>query len=456
MKQGRKTFILLLIVVLAICGLLLQYRKRQPPRYKTAPVERGDLISSVSATGSLNALISVQVGTQVSGMIKELYVDFNSPVKKGQVIARIDPEMFQAQLSQAQAIAEGSKGALVNAQAEVKNARANVENARANLEKAEVEIADAKRSNARAQELAAKGLISETEREAAMVRQDSSQAQLAQARAQLNAAEAQRRAAQAKEVSALAQLKQAEASLRMAQVNLKHTIITSPIEGVVISRNVDVGQTVAASLQAPTLFTIAQDLTKMQAIANVDEADVGRVRVGQEATFSVDAFPDQVFVGRIAQIRNAPIMVQNVVTYETIVEVDNPERLLKPGMTANISIKIEERKDVLKLPNAALRFRPPDSEAPSSGGSDSVTATGIREKGTQKDRVGQTRVWTLAPNGRLEPVWVKLGIGNGVYTEVREGPLREGQQVVVEAGSRASGAPGTPSPGSRGMMRGIF
>ncbi|MDH7499911.1 MAG: biotin/lipoyl-binding protein, partial [candidate division NC10 bacterium] len=251
MKPSRKTFILLLIVLIGISGLVLQFRKKQPPRYKTARVERGDLVSSVSATGSLNALISVQVGTQVTGMIKELYVDFNSPVKKGQVIARIDPDVFQAQLSQAQAIAEGAKGALINAQAEVKNARANVENARANLEKAKVEVADAKRSNLRAQELAKKELISETEREAAMVRQDSSLAQLAQAQAQLASAEAQAKAAQAKEISALAQLRQAEASLRMAQVNLRHTVITSPIDGVVISRNVDVGQTVAASLQAP-------------------------------------------------------------------------------------------------------------------------------------------------------------------------------------------------------------
>ena len=446
-----KYLVLLLILLIAVSVFFLRYRRQQAPQYKTAPVERGDLISTVSATGSINALISVQVGTQVSGTIKSLYADFNSPVKKGQVIARIDPEIFQAQVAQARANVEGAKGSLTNAQAEVNNAFANVANARASLEKARVEVADADRSWTRAKDLFAQDLISEADRDAALLRQGSSRAQLEVAQAKLGSAEAQWAAAQAKEVSAAAQIKQTQASLQMAEVNLKHTVIISPIDGVVISRNVDVGQTVAASLQAPTLFNIAQDLSQMQVIANVDEADVGRVRVGQEADFSVDAFPDKSFVGHISQIRNAPVMVQNVVTYETIIEVPNPERLLKPGMTANISIKVEEKKNILKLPNAALRFRPPNSGASANRAPQGTNAA--KEKGAEKGREGQTRVWTLTPDGRLGPVWVKLGISDGTYTEILRGPLHEGQELVLEAISKASGS--SKPPASGGMMRGL-
>jgi HlyD family secretion protein len=354
-------------------------------------------------------------------------------------------------LAQARANAEGAKASLSNAEAEVSNTCANVKNAKALLEKSKVEAADAERSHARSQELAEKGLISETERETAWTRRESSRAQMDAVTAQLTSAEAQWRAAQAKETSALAQLKQAQASMRMAEANLKHTFITSPIDGVVISRNVDVGQTVAASLQAPVLFTIAQDLTKMQLIANVDEADVGRVRVGQEATFSVDAFPDKSFAGRIAQVRNAPIVVQNVVTYETLLEVGNPERLLKPGMTANISIKIEEKKNILRLPNAALRFRPPSSGSIAGSEGTSPAATEAKERAAFRDREGRTRAWTLSGGSRLHPVWVKLGISNGTHTEVVEGELQEGQEVVVDSTLKPQGG----SPGTRGI-RGIF
>jgi len=451
-KQFLRYLLPLLVLVIAASLLALQFKKGQTPRYKTGRIERGDIMASISATGSINPLISVLVGTQVSGMVKDLYVDFNSRVRKGQIIARIDPEILQVQLAQAQANVEVAKGSLRDAEAEVDASSANVENARANLEKAKVEVGDAKRNWQRVEELFQKGLVPESEQDAAFTRLGSVQAQLKANRAQLASAEFQWKAAQAKEILASGQLKQAQASLQMAQVNLKHTVISSPIDGVVISRNVDVGQTVAASLQAPTLFTIAQDLTKMQVIANVDEADVGRVREGQEATFTVDSFPDRVFLGRISQIRNAPVMVQNVVTYDTIIEVENPELLLKPGMTANITIRVQEKRNVLKLPNAAIRFRPPDSGSVGSRANETARKGGTQEEGNRSGGKGWTRVWTLSPDGRLAPVWVRLGLSDGTFTEILEGQAREGQELVVESLSKASEAPRLGFPG---MMRGI-
>ncbi len=291
-------------------------QKPVPPTINTARVTRGDLAEMVGATGALQAVTTVQVGTQVSGTIRELNADFNSLVRKGQVLARLDPSLFATQIEQA---------------------RANLIRAQADLERLRVALDDSRTKLNRARELSEKKLIAQTELEAAEVAVRSSEAQLR---------------------SQQAGVTQSEASLRQNEVNLQHTVIESPIDGLVISRNVDVGQTVAASMSAPTLFVLAADLTKMQVLASLDESDVGRIRPGQIVRFRVDAFPTEEFVGNVTQVRLQPTTVQNVVTYQTVIDVPNPELKLKPGMTANVNIEIARRADVLRVPNGALRFRP--------------------------------------------------------------------------------------------------
>lgn len=310
------TLLVLLAVVGAVAGAYYLRRGGPPPEIQTAPVSVGSIIETVGATGTVEAVTTVQVGTQVSGTIKELYADFNSIVRRGQVIARLDPSLFETQVEQA---------------------RANLVRAQAEVERLKVALDDARQRLTRAEELAARNLIPQTELEAAQVTARAAQAQLR---------------------SAQAQLTQAEASLNQAQVNLQHTIITSPIDGIVVSRNVDVGQTVAAGFQAPTLFVLAADLTKMRVNASIDEADVGRIRPGQRVRFRVDAYPTEEFTGTVVQVRLQPTVVQNVVTYAAVIDVPNPELKLKPGMTANVTIEVARRDNVIRIPNVALRFRP--------------------------------------------------------------------------------------------------
>src|SRR5213593_4014803 len=295
----------LIVGLLVIVFVLRQCRNRSAANYQTATVTRGPITQAVTATGTLNPVVNVQVGSQVSGNIAKLFADFNSQVKAGQVVAQIDPALFQATVTQAE-------GDLANAQAALELARVNAK---------------------RTQDLFA--------------RKTSSQADLDQAMANLHQAEAN--------------VKIKQGALDKAKADLEHCTITSPIDGVVISRNVDVGQTVAASLQAPVIFQIANDLTKMQIDSNVAEADVGMVQVGQDVDFTVDAFPMRTFHGKVVQVRNAPITVQNVVTYDTVIGVSNPDLKLKPGMTANVSIVVAHKDDVLQIKNAALRYRPPDA-----------------------------------------------------------------------------------------------
>jgi HlyD family secretion protein len=309
------------LVVIAVLGGggygYYVYTKKAPqPSVLTAPVTRGDVADTVGATGTLQAVTTVQVGTQVSGTIKELHADFNSLVKRGQIIARLDPSLFETQIEQA---------------------RANLIRAQADLERLKVTLDDARTKLARAKELASRQLIPQSELDTADVTVRSTEAQIR---------------------SSQAQVTQAEASLNQNQVNLAHTVITAPIDGLVISRNVDVGQTVAASMSAPTLFVLAADLTKMQVVANLDESDVGRIRPGQHVAFRVDAYPAEDFGGTVAQVRLQPIVQQNVVTYATVIDVPNPELKLKPGMTANVNVEIAKRTNVVRVPNAALRFRP--------------------------------------------------------------------------------------------------
>jgi HlyD family secretion protein len=324
MRQPKASFmrkLLLVLIAAAIVGggaFAYQRYRKTPPQLSitTAVVTRGDLAESVGATGTLQAVTSVQVGTQVSGTVMELRADFNSLVKKGQVIARLEPSLFETQIEQA---------------------TANLVRAQADVERLKVALDDSRTKLARARELSNQQLIPQNELDTAEVTVRSAEAQLR---------------------SAAASVTQAEASLNQSKVNLDHSIITAPIDGLVISRNVDVGQTVAASMNAPTLFVLAADLTKMQVLANLDESDVGRIRPGQQVSFGVDAYPAERFAGKVAQVRLQPIVQQNVVTYATVIDVSNPELKLKPGMTANVTIEIARRSNVVRIPNAAIRFRP--------------------------------------------------------------------------------------------------
>jgi len=315
----RKILLILAAVAVIAAGAYGYYRYTQKPvapTITTARITRGVIAETVGATGTLQAVTTVQVGTQVSGTIQQLNADFNSLVRKGQVLARLDPSLIQSQIEQA---------------------RANLIRAEADLERLRVALDDAKTKLTRARELAEKKLIAQTELEAAEVAVRSAEAQLR---------------------SQQAGVTQSQASLKQNEVNLAHTVIESPIDGLVISRNVDVGQTVAASMSAPTLFVLAADLTKMQVLASLDESDVGRIRPGQLVHFRVDAFPTEEFTGNVTQVRLQPTTVQNVVTYQTVIDVPNPGLKLKPGMTANVNIEIARRADVLRVPNTALRFRP--------------------------------------------------------------------------------------------------
>lgn len=421
--SARRLVILGLIIAVAAAGAwgyLYARSTGNTPKYRTAVIERGPLTATVSATGSLNAVITVQVGSQVSGQIKELYANFNSVVKKGQLIARIDPESFEAKVNQAKAEVDNARAMVLNqeaalekAHAEVDNATAAVATAKANTAKAQVAVVDTKRDLARKLDLLSRELIAQSDKDAAETAYDSAVAQLEANRAQVHAAEsnvrstaAAARVAAAQVDAARANLKQKLAALAQAQFDLDRTSIHAPVDGVVVSRNVDVGQTVAASLQAPILFTIAEDLSRMQVDTNVDEADVGRIQVGQRATFTVDSFPTQTFSGEVNQIRKAPQILQNVVTYDVVIYVRNSEQKLLPGMTANVRIVIDSKPSVLKVPNAALRFRPPGAEpdagaqprrdAPAAGGGPPSLAA-IRERLVRDLKLTEDQQRTLDP-----------------------------------------------------------
>src|SRR5262249_8571247 len=367
----RRLVVVLVLTISAIVATAVWFQtqgRSAIPKYRLATVEKGALTATVSTTGTLNAVITVQVGSHVSGQIKELVADFNSQVKKDQLIARIDPDIFQAKVNQAQADLESADATVLNQEALVERTRADVENARAALAggkaqtaKAEVAVLDAKRDLVRKTELLKKALIAQSDRDTSQATHDSAVAQLEANRAQeealaaaVRSGNAQLRVAEAQLKTAQAQVRQKKAGLDQAQVDLDHTAIRAPVDGVVVSRNVDVGQTVAASLQAPTLFTIAEDLTRMQVDTNVDEADIGRIRAGQRATFTVDSFRGETFSGTVIQIRQAPQVIQNVVTYDVVLSAQNRELKLRPGMTANVRLVVDKKSSVLKVPNAAL------------------------------------------------------------------------------------------------------
>jgi HlyD family secretion protein len=468
-------------VLLAIIGSIALFsvggwaylRGQNPVEYRTAKVERGEIEATISATGNPNAVVTVQVGSQVSGNIKELHADFNTKVKKGQLVARIDPEIFEAKVNQAKANLDNARAAILNAramlqktEADVANAKASLEAAKANVAKAKVGVLDARVKLKSRVDLFKEGGISAEERDSAQAAYDSNIAvqEAAQAQEQaagfsLRAAHAQHGVTMAQLAAAEAQVKQSEAALRQAQIDLDHTYIRAPVDGTVVSRNVDVGQTVAASLSAPTLFLIAQDLTKMQVDTNVDEADIGRVRLGQPATFTVDAYPGETFKGQVVQIRQAAINVQNVITYNVVIAVPNLDLKLFPGMTANVKILVDKQEKVLKISNAALRFRPPDlKEQPKRGGNASVRAPhgsppGEGTPGSRGDRkTGDSQtIWVLGDDRKPRPVTVKLGITDGSFSEVTEGDLKDGQELIIGIASKEGSAGGRTQPfGQRG------
>jgi HlyD family secretion protein len=395
------------VVVLLVLGATGYYffaNKKPEIIYKTAKVERGPIVSTVSATGNLAAVVTVQVGTQVSGTIQKLFVDFNSPVKKGQVIAQIDPALFNAQVEQS---------------------RGNYLNAQATLQRAKADLNDARRALERSRQLLKEGIIAQGDYDTAENRYE-------MAVATVKAAEGS--------------VAQTSGAYKLAQTNLLYATIKSPVSGVVVSRNVDVGQTVAASFQTPTLFTIAQDLTKMEIDTSVDESDISRVRVGQPVSFTVDAYPDKRFAGKVAQIRNAPVVTQNVVTYVVVVSVDNRELQLKPGMTANVSIETARKEDVLKLPAPALRFRPKGQKE----AKEKQQPAGTGQRPLKKE--GGQQVFILGAENKPVRVPVKTGVSTDGQVELVEGALKENDEVIVEqlsAQKKSGGMGGGPPMGPR-------
>jgi HlyD family secretion protein len=568
--KRRVAVVGLAVALVALAGFWFWGNQANAAEYMTARVERGNLRNTVTATGTLQAVTTVQVGSQASGAISALYADFNSTVKKGQVIAQLDPSVTQAQvqqsranLQQAEAQLQSARAAVAQSHAGVAQTRAGITDARAKAQaagsttqnqqagvsaaEANVAVLKAQMDDAASflrqeQTLLQSGVIPQREYDTAQTsyrtaeaRYNQSVAQLRmaqlsaqsassagqtqadagvqQAQAQAQQSQGQVVGAQAQVANAAAQVQQARAALQLSELNLQHTTITSPIDGVVVSRDVNVGQTVAASLSAPTLFTIAQDLTQMQVIANIDQADIGLVEQAKGVSFSVDAFPSQEFKGTIQQMRLNPQNVQNVVTYNVVIDVSNPEQKLKPGMTANLTVTIDERNDVLKVPNSALRFAPQttDGTQTRSGGNGARRNAGQRQNGQNADGAqpngaaaanndgaqqqtdgsnaqqqnnaraqfapstapvlpGQLRrVWVMGADGKPESRRIKIGLSDGSSTEVVEGDLHEGDVVVtgqnVTASSTSSraqnsntapgfgGAPRVGGPGGGGAGR---
>lgn len=533
-KNRNRVIEVVVIALAALAGYSYWGSRANAAEYMTAEVERGNLRNSVTATGTLQAVTTVEVGSQASGTISALYADFNSMVRRGQVIAQLDPATTQAQVQQSRANLEQARAGVAQARASLVSARAGVSDsqakglaarstaqgqqagvssAEANLAVLKAQMDDAASVLRQEESLLRSGVVSQREyetaqmnyrtagarynqaiaqvRQAVVTEQSSSSAGIAQSQAQLQQAQAQVGQAQAQVQNAEAHVQQAEAALRLAEINLSHTTITSPIDGVVVSRDVDVGQTVAASLSAPTLFTIAQDLTQMQVIANIDQADIGLVEGAKNVNFAVDAFPGQEFTGTIQQLRLNPQNTQNVVTYNVVIDVANPEQKLKPGMTANLTITIDERANVVKVPNAALRFTPQLSLGQSSqsrtGGAAGQTS---RRGATQTENAGNTnttagrgatraesageqqklapptsavlegqtrRVWVLEHEGKPQPRRIKVGLTDGASTEVIEGDLREGETVITGqniSGTGSSQSNPQAAPGFGGAPRG--
>jgi HlyD family secretion protein len=438
MKRLRKTWLAVAGLVLAIAVLAgFTLRGDAAPQYLTQRVERGDVRQVVEATGTIDAVNTVQVGSQVSGAIAKLNADFNSRVKAGQVVAEIDPSLFQ--------------GALTQAQADLANANANSAAARANLLKAQATAVQAQQQYQRTLSLANQGIVAKQQLDADKASADSAQAAVAAADAQVK--------------QAVAQAQQKAAAVTIAKTNLDHTIIKSPIDGTVTARSVDVGQTVAASLQAPTLFSIAQDLTKMRVYAKTDESDVGQIRAGQQVTFKVDAFPNDTFHGVVEQVRMDATTVQNVVTYDTVIDFANPEMKLFPGMTAYVTIPVATATDALKVANSALHYQPDlkpeqvnalyakygiQAQKPASGAKGRAASQNASGDDTSSTAV----LWKLGSDKNLVPVEVSTGITDHTSTvvaQVTAGSLTAGDEVIT---GTANATKKTQTASAPGLMSG--
>jgi HlyD family secretion protein len=440
-----------LLLTLSVGVTLWRAHLQNAVNYETVPVERGAIQAKVTATGNLNAVVDVLVSSQVSGNIQALYADWNSKVKKGQLVALIDPEIFQAQVDQASAAFRSAHAAALTAQAQLEKARSDVSAANANEKNAEAiaakDLASAVNAKAqwqRADLLLQEQILDQQNYDTAKANYDAAQAQVTADQAQIDAAkqniqsaQATLRVAQSQLETAQALERQVQAALHQAKINLDHCQIYAPVDGTVIARRMDIGQTVAATLNPPTIFEIAQDLTKMQVDTNVDESDVGGVAVGQKATFIVDSYPGTTFTGVVADIRKAPIITQNVVTYDVVITVDNSELKLFPGMTANVTILTARQEDTLKVPNSVLRFRP--------------TAALMKQTGLPPLHADVQQVYLLR-GGKLTAVPARFGLSDGKYTAVNSEQLQPGEQVVVRAtmsdktssGSSTTSAPMTP------------
>jgi HlyD family secretion protein len=451
----KRHWLIASLVVVAIAVLAaFQFKGNDQPKYFTTKVDRGDIRQIVESTGTINAVTTVQVGSQVSGTISRLNADFNSRVKKGQVVAQIDPSLFE--------------GSLLQAKADLADAKANVIASQANLAKAQASALQARADYERTAGLAKEGVLSQQQLDLAKATADSDDSAVAAAKATIT--------------QAVAQVQQKQAAVTVAQTNLDYTTIHAPIDGTVIARSVDVGQTVAASLQAPTLFTIAQDLTKMQVYVSTDESDVGMIRTGQVVSFKVDAFPKDTFTGRVSQVRLNATTVQNVVTYNTIIDFDNPDLKLFPGMTAYVTIPVANAQSALRVPNGALRYKPDmpadqlralykqyglssGQAAGTQSASNQASSADAKHQRTHAEgtegggadssqphtpKVDVAVVWKLRPDKTLEPVRVRTGITDHTVTEVAQvlnGQLNEGDELVTGAATATSSATRAPGLG---------
>ncbi len=490
---SKKTSLIGAVVLIVVLVVLFSARNQRAANveFLSAPVERGPLRNVVNATGVVQTVVTVQVGSQVSGQVVEIYADFNSVVKRGQLLAKLDTRNFEAQIQNAEASVAAAQARVRSSDADIQTNKANQASARANLEAARVTRDNTLLLFNRGKEMLDKGVASQNDYDNAKANYDSAVAKYDQAKASVDQATAQGASSAAQVEQARAQAQQAQADLERAKLNLEYCNIYSPVDGVVISRNVDVGQTIAASMQAPTLFSIANDLSRMQVNASVDEADIGNISSAEDVKFTVDAYPNESFKAKISEIRLSPQTVQNVVTYSVILGIDNSEMKLRPGMTANITITVDQRDNVAKLPNAALRYTPPGQTRPAAPGGmrggrssgateeDSTSAPGSKQASKRADdpvHLAPGQKWNpaekirfLGPKKKVERpgvVWVLnaeqkpesrqlvLGITDGASSEILSGDIKLGDQVIIGDSSQTAAASGQSQRGGFGFAFG--
>jgi HlyD family secretion protein len=437
-KHRKAYFIGLGCVVLILGYWIYAHAKSKDPKYTTVVVRRGDITAAVQATGTINALTTVPVGSYVSGTVQYIFADFNTRVKSGQVLAQLDPAIYEAQVTQA-------RGNLENAQANLVTLAANVQVDQANLAKAQANVAYEQATAKRSQDLFVAGVVSADSNEL-------TQSTMGQAVADVQSAQAALDQAKATLAQAHSQVVAMDGALKAAETSLKYTTIISPIDGTVVARNIDVGQSVAAALQAPNVFTVAQDLTRMQVYAATDESDTGNIKVGQPVTFAVDAFPTELFHGRVSTVRLNPTTIQNVVTYNTVIDFSNPDEKLLPGETAYVTIPTGRATNVVEIPNPTLTFKPP---MPPKDLQALYKQYNISREASTTHLGGWQVVWKLGPKKELIPTAVQAGITDYNNTQLVSGDLHEGDVLVVAAalpGQGSSGAqrpPGFGGPGPR-------